>query len=321
MNALNLHLANRDCADARVKWLNAIRGLPGPVSRWAERRVWRGPMKHMRSIPPGIHVEIDSHGSWSYKKLGNRLATGIPLDQLIGRIDRPVTIVATGPSAIGYPWDAVRQGERLLVAVNGAPTFLEKMGIMPELLVVTDQNFSASGLEHFQNAQGVPLVTTCKAAAVLAADSPAELCNRAFSIIERVNGWYGVPAVSLVRLYEINAASGSPFHFPDQDLQFKVGWSDTPENGFFSACNVVFAALQVVVGLGATDIEIVGMDLSDQGRVYDEGSNPRPSGLLAQYQQYILPSFEVMHRALTGSGVKIRNLSPVCPLPAELFIL
>lgn len=324
MNALSRHLSNRRSAGlvVRSKCLKAVARLPAPVRRWAERKVWSGPFLHMRSPTPEITVEIGLDGHWIFKRNAVSQAESLPLERLVGRIDRPVSVIATGPTARNHGWESIRQGGRFVVAVNGAATFLKSLGIVPDLLVVTDPMFALSGADHFRNAPGIPLVTTWRAASTLVMEAPAELCKRPFSIIERVNAWYGVPAVSLGELYAINRDSGSPFHFPeDQKLQLKVGWSNSPQQGFFSGCNVVLAALQVVVGLGATHIEIVGMDLSDQGRIYEEGLNPQPSLLQAQYEKFIRPSFEVMHRALKGSGVNIRNVSPVCPLPQELFQL
>ncbi|MGL5017661.1 MAG: hypothetical protein ACRDBP_05980, partial [Luteolibacter sp.] len=110
------------------------------------------------------------------------------------------------------------------------------------------------------------------------------------------------------------------FHFADtQDLHYRTGWSATPELGYFSGCTVVFVALQIAARLGARDIEIVGMDLSGAGRVYDEGEKAIPNSLESHYQPVILPSFEMMAKVLSGGEVKVRNLSPVCALPRSLF--
>jgi hypothetical protein len=98
-----------------------------------------------------------------------------------------------------------------------------------------------------------------------------------------------------------------------------VGWSRRPELGFFSGCTVVFAALQIVIGLGARDIEIAGMDLQGSGHAYKEEKCAIASSLGADYERGILPAFERMHEAIRGSGVVVRNLSPVCPLPREFF--
>jgi Kdo-III transferase WaaZ len=270
----------------------------------------------MRNQPPDFSAEMAANGSWSLKSQGAPVAASVPLERLIGRIESPVSIIATGPTARDYR----QQAGRFVVAVNGAPALLAELGIRPDLLVVTDPRVPRAGSQHFQKAEGVPLVTTFNVATVLAMQAPAELTSREFSIIERINGWYGIPAVSQRRLDVLNQDAGLPFHFhPGEKLKHKVGWSDVPQLGFFSGCTVVFAALQVLVRLGAKDIEIVGMDLSGAGRAYHEGDNPQPSALVEQYQEFILPSFEVMHLALKDSGVKVRNISPVCPLPKEFF--
>lgn len=300
---------------AREKWLRAARHLPAPLFRWAERKIWSGPFRHLRGLDPEISATVHPDGRWTLEKSGMRPVQSVPLESL-GRIGIPVSIVATGPSARDHRW----QTGRGIVAVNGAPTFLAGLGIQPDLLVVTDPKFAETGRAHFKKAPGLPLVTTFKAASALAVHAPEELANRPFAIIERVNAWHGVPALSLKKLVALNEASGTPFYFTDGDQnQPKAGWSMAPALGFFSGCNVVFAALQVVVGLGAREIEIIGMDLSGHGRVYQEGSAPQPSLLEAQYEEFILPSFAVMHRALEGSDIRIRNLSPVCPLPREFF--
>ena len=322
MNALEQHLSGRD--DRRTvrvaKWLRAADSVSTPLGKWLERKLWIGPLRHMRNVGSQITFRQETDGGWSVLKGGATIAAGAPLPELVDCRDRPVSIVATGPSAREYPWDSVRNGERMIVAVNGAPTFLHGLEIQPDLLVVTDPYFAASGKAHFDYAPGVPLVTTTRAAAMLAQHSPEQLTGRRFSIIERVNAWYGVPALSLPELYAVNVSGGSPFHFPeDETLQLKVGWSDRPELGFFSGCTVVFAALQVVAGLGSKDVEIIGMDLSAQPRIYDEAGNPQPSMLQDQYDRYILPSFEMMARALAGTQIRVRNISPVCPLPRNLF--
>ena len=77
--------------------------------------------------------------------------------------------------------------------------------------------------------------------------------------------------------------------------------------------------MQLVIGLGARDIEIIGMDLGCAGHVCHEGVDVLPTSLAADYAERILPAFEVMHEALRGSGVAVRNHSPVCPLPRRLF--
>ena len=244
----------------------------------------------------------------------------MPLEELVGNIEKPVTIVASGPSAEDHDWNRLRSGERFLIAVAGASTFLKSLEIRPDLFVVSDSRLASRAIQHFENAAGIPMVTVLRGASIHAAESPAELQTRRFSLIERINSWYGLPSLPDSLLLDLNKRSGSPFRFASEEFpDDRCGWSSAPELGFFSATTVTFVALQIAVRLGAQDIEIVGMDLSSAPRVYDEGGKPLPNSLEAHLEPVILPSFQAMKQALDGSGVAVRNLSPVCPLPRELF--
>lgn len=317
MTPLEAYLEPRDLhgLDARVERIYSW--LPHPVARIIEKQITP---RHMRAIAPRVFFHRNADKGWTLRRGKAELACSDPLTDLVGRLDRPVSIVATGPSAKEYPWARIRRESRFVIAVNGAPTVLKEFGIRPDLLVVVDNRFARSGTCHFENAPGVPLVTIFRAASILATESPGLLGGRRFSLLEKINSWYALPQVTQEQIAELNRRSGAPLHFPAfPDPTYRIGWSDIPELGFFSASTVAFAALQVAVRLGATDIEIIGMDLSGAGRAYDEGPTPRPSSLQAQYLNSILPSFELMHQALAGSGVAIRNLSPTCPLPSCLF--
>ncbi len=322
MTPLERHIDGRNLRQAsrRSRVLHAISSLPPPVTRLLAKRIWPASLRHMRAIPDGCWFGLDADQRWSLHIGGDFVARSIPIRHLTGAMDRPVTIVASGPSAVDFPWDTLRNGERYIVAVNGACEFLRRLEITADLLVVTDAEFPATGHPLLRNVPDVPMVTTCAASSVLAMLSPGDLIRRKFAIIERVNAWYGVPALELGELADLNARSGSPLHLPERDpRKFKVGWSEDPGIGFFSGCTVPFAALQVVIGLGAVDIEIIGMDLGGSGRSYAEGENAPPSLLEIQYEDFILPSFEIMRHVIAGSGVRIRNHSPVCPLPPEIF--
>lgn len=322
LSALNVtpleeFLENRDPRDLSPLVERLYRFLPHSLARFVERS--QRP-RHMRSIAPGISFLKNAEGGWAVRHQTKTVAQGRSLHGLLGKIDRPVTIVATGPSAKDYDWDEVRDGGRFIIAVAGAPTLLKEKNVRPDLFVVSDSRFARYGIEHFRNAPGVPLVTVLRGASFLANESPNELVSRPFALIEQVNSWYGLPQLPYEALRGLNWESGTPFHFPDPpDSAYRIGWSDAPEQGFFSAATVTFVALQIAVRLGARDIEIVGMDLSGGSRAYDEGDNPVKNTLGPNYEPVILPSFKMMHQALKDRSISIRNLSPVCPLPVTLF--
>jgi KDO transferase-3 len=316
-------------------WLNEERGkrhplraalgrlahlLPAPLRNPALNLAWDRRYRHMRFLPPEITLDRHPDGSWTICRNDLPIARSRPISELLARIDRPASIVATGPSALDYLWASVRRSERFLIAVNGAPTMLAKLGLGADLMVVTDREFCLTGMPHFEAAKNTPLVIEFLAAAALAVEAPHLLACRPFSIIERVNLWHGVPAISSAKLIEMNQQSGLPFVFPDEaDARCRIGWSRRPDLGIFSGRTVVFGALQIAIGLGATDVEIIGMDLNGAGRAYDEGNKQRPTQLQQHYQEFILPSFQVMSRVLAGSNVSVRNISPACPLPDDIF--
>ncbi len=301
----------------RVQLHPMIESLPYFMRRYASRMLWAGGLHHMRHFDQKFTFTRGEHGLASLRHEETEIASGRPLDQLIGRIDRPVTLVATGPSALDHDWAALRDSGRMVVGVTGGATFLRERGITPDLLVLSDPDFCKTGGYHIRDAAGVPLVAEFRSAVALHTHYPDALKDRPVAFIERVNKWYGVPAMREKELHRLNEASGAPFFIQPSTRELRmIGWSHRLDQGFFPSATVAVAALQVLVAMGATEIEIVGMDLSGGSSVY---TSARPSRLSAQYDSVILPSFRAMHRALRKRGVSIRNLSPTCPLPRELF--
>lgn len=322
MTALEQHLEHRFTRQAeRCYGMMRAAGAVAPFAEdWMSKLLFRAPLKHMRFIPPRIGIEIHSAGRWTISRAGRPIAGTLPLCDLATPGGRPVALVASGPSALEYPLESLRDGSRFVVAVNGSTTLLKEHGVKPDLWVVIDDKFCASGAHHFANAEGVPLAIELVAGATWADLSPDDLKTRPVTFIERVNSWYALPKLSFDGLQQINNASGDPWLLPRQaDRKFRVGWSSRPDLGFFSGRTVTYAALQVLVRLGAKDIEIIGMDLGGTSRAYSEDENARPSYLTDHYDEFIRPSFELMSEALRGSEVRIRNLSRTCPLPRGIF--
>jgi hypothetical protein len=322
MNPLEEFLSNQNRGEfnSRAYLSRAVGGPATSLSRLASRLIWPRRLKHMRYLPPGITLRHLADGRWTMLANGTPLAESAKLSQLISPPVMPVSIVATGPSALDYPWDSVRNGQRFLIAVNGAPTMLRDLGIRPDLLVVTDREFALTGARHIAAAPNVPLAIEFLAAAALASTEQQLLTGRPFAILERVNMWYALSAIDDAVLRVLNEESGAPFVFPrEMDPACRIGWSHRPELGVFSGRTVVFGALQIAIGLGATDLEIIGMDLSGAGRAYSEGLGKRPTQLQEHYQSFILPSFRVMRHALADRKVTVTNRSRVCPLPLEIF--
>ncbi len=322
MTALATWLGNgrKDHLGWRSRLNRSVGDPSSPLSRIARRLIWPRRLKHMRYLAPNITFHTDAYRRFSLHKDGQFLAKSNLLCELLPALKMPTSIVATGPSAHDYPWHRFKSGERFLIAVNGAPTMLQGLGIVPDLLVVTDREFALTGARHLEAAINVPLAIEFLAAAALASIAPHLLIDRPFVILERVNMWHGLPSLHLRHLKQLNEKSQVPFIFPSlPESKCCIGWSHRPELGFFPGRTVVFAALQVAIGRGASDLEIIGMDLSGSGRSYSEGPTKRPTQLQEHYESFILPSFRVMQLALAGKNLVLKNHSSVCPLPPEIF--
>jgi hypothetical protein len=295
----------------------ALEKWPKFLARPLSKAVWSGGYGHLKKIDHdyGFCREGTDLVSMSWK--GKEVKRLDRLSDLIGPVDRPVSLVTLGPSAKDYDWESLKSSGRLIVAVSGGGTFLKERGITPDLLVVSDPDFSKAAGYHVANTPGVPLVIEYRAAAALHRHFPEAFEGRRIAVVERVNKWYGLPAFGRRDLDAANAASGLPFHIsPVPDKLLRAGWSEKPELGFFPSATVAIMALQVIVSAGAEDIEIIGMDLGGGNSLYADVGRSR---LAEEYDGVILPSFLEMAAVLGDRGIRIVNLSPTCPLPAEIF--
>ncbi len=302
----------------KVAMARKTAGFPKLIKKAASHLIWDGPLRHMRHFNHDYSFTRNSSGLATMRYKGDDVTIGVPVGDLLGKITRPIALATSGPSAKEYDWQNLRQSEHLVIGVTGGATFLRERGIVPDLLVVTDPDFCQPGGHHVRDATGIPLAIEFRSAVALHTHFPDALANRQVSFIERVNKWYAVPALSHAQLHMLNDQSGHPFAISDNnDKLGRIGWSDRVDLGFYPSATVAFVALQVLVALGATNIEIIGMDLGGDKSIY---ANARPSKLHENYQHVILPSFEIMRDTLKNRSVSITNLSPSCPLPKEIFL-
>jgi hypothetical protein len=308
-------------ADVRQRIRHAFRHQPAILQKWMRKALWRSSLRHMHYIPPAVVIEPAAAGTWMVRLRGKGSPPFFsrPLAELRNSIDRPATVIATGPSANEFDWASLADGHRVKWAVNGAPTMLAARNLTCDFLVITDHRFAREGAAHIELAarQGATLVFSFEAAAGFASARPELLRRVPFHVCEKVNGWYGIPMVDSPDLAAMNSASGSPFQLPDQPRS-GVGWSHDPSLGVFPGKTVTFAALQLAVWSGSRDIEVVGLDLGGTTRAYHE-DKPAISHLEAEKREFILPSFRCLAMALAGGPVTITNLSKVSPLPRDLL--
>ena len=320
MNPLHQYLMNAGRAGFpwQARLLKCAEALPRRLRKQAPCAIWAGRMRHMRGLDLDFSFERSELGLAAMRLNGEPVVRSVTVGDLVGRITRPVTLVTTGPSALAHDWETLRHSGRMIVSVNGGASFLRERGIVPDLLVVSDPDFCRTPGYHVRDAAGIPVVMDYRCAAVLYANHPDVFRERRVALIERVNQWYGVPALPQAELRRLNVAAGGPFHFGESPGKSQaVGWSDHIHSGFFPSSTVAFVALQVLVALGASEIEIVGMDLGgSRCSIY---ADAQPDRLQEKYVPIILPSFQLMSKVLARRRIRIANLSPICPLPVEIF--
>lgn len=301
----------------RVRLARIAGKFPPALGKPIVKSIWAGPWKHLKNFDHTFGFERRGTDLVLMRENGAPILDLTPLSKLIGIIDRPVTLVTLGPSAKDHDWEAVKKSGRMIVAVSGGASFLKERGITPDLLVVSDPDFGKTAGYHLTQAPGIPLILEYRVAATLHRYFPATLKGRPVTLVERVNKWFGASALNLRQLAESNCNSDNPFRISKApDPLLRIGWSDRPGLGIFPSATVAFVALQIVVAHGATEIEIIGMDLGGGQSLYADVGTSR---LEKEYHNVILPSFREMALALAGRKIRISNLSPFCPLPAEIF--
>ena len=321
-SSLQHHLADRRIG--KTKWRQGLRfrarGWPAYLQKQLRKSLWRSPFRHMHYFPLQVRVEMKSDGSWSFKLRGRGQieVCSSPLADLRNQPPGKPVIAATGPSAKEFDWSRLMDGSRPIWAMNGAPSFLADRGLKCDYLVVSDHRFAREGIEHIQIAAagGAVLLLSPEAAAGILQTGGDILQRSKFHVFEKVNDWYGLPAVNAADLAAMNRIQGEPFLLPEHPCK-GVGWSHDASFGVFAGRTVTFAALQLAVWQGAKQIDVVGLDLGGGSRCYDERI-PAVSQLEADKRDYILPAFDCLARALAGGPVSIFNHSEVSPLPRDL---
>ncbi|MFT4176375.1 MAG: hypothetical protein QM627_06930 [Luteolibacter sp.] len=307
-------------ADFRQGFRHLFRRQPERIQKWLRKLLWGSSFRHMHEVTPGAVLQPTAEGGWRL-----RLRCGDtediysrPLSLLRMADSRPVSLIATGPSALDYPWDELRNGRRAIWAVNGAPAVLASQGLKCEFLVVTDYHFAQKEAAQIRLAAewGAQLIFSYEAVAMFATICPELLKVTPFYVVEKVNRWYALPCLGTEELDALNRSWGNPFLLPNRPKP-NVGWSYDPLYGIFSAKTVTFAALQLIVWHGASDIGVIGLDLGGNSRAYVE-EHPAVSRLDRDREHFILPSFECMAKALCGTPVRIVNHSKISVLPRNL---
>ncbi|MDP0490491.1 MAG: hypothetical protein Q7Q71_05530 [Verrucomicrobiota bacterium JB023] len=290
--------------------------LPAFLAKPIHKQIWRGVWKHHRHYPQDVSVEIADSGCWQLQA-GEHRFSSIPLEEALATLQAPqILLVATGPSARSFDWAKAASSKPLILGVNGAPTLLSEHALQADALVITDRSFALTGIDHLTRAVAshALLFLEPEAAATLASRSPELLAQAKFTIIERVNRYYSLPARPWSQL-----AEEAEFFLHRERPE--IGFSLNPLAGVFPGGTVAFAALQLALSQQPDQIDLVGLDLGGRGRAYQEAPDQAPASQLEIHlSNRIAPSFSLLPQSLANQPrIRLINHSPSCPLPRSYF--
>lgn len=244
------------------------------------------------------------------------------LAELRGAQAGDLFIVASGPSANQFPLQSY--AHLPMVAVNGSIRLFAEAGIAPYFYLCDDSSFVRNRLplllEAVEMAQNLAL--SPRVVESLLEREAQVLDGRCVYRLERVN-----------RTREGHAALGDRrFAWAvrkDRDIECRfsllrqkpnrIGFSRNLEKGYFSNRTVPYVGLQLAYHLGFSRVFMIGLDLdSSAGRFYEQGSEAVPSRLDGDYEDYILPCFQLMSERIIGPHFQVYNLSAGSRLPESV---
>jgi len=239
-----------------------------------------------------------------------------------GSMNGPVLLLASGPSANNFPLG--RYSRLPVVAMNGSIVRCVEEGLAPLYYLCDDPNFVVGrpqlallGVGHSKHlAMSLDVLQ-----AIHSLDATA-LTGKSIYLLERVNRAQG-KAVLSDRAYAWSIRNDADLISNFSLLRRKpnrIGFSLNLKRGYFGSRTIPFGALQLVCHLGFRQVFVVGMDLRQNGgRFYEKGAAALPSSLDEDFEQYILPSFQLMAKKIAPkTGLQVFNLSSESRLPASV---
>lgn len=241
------------------------------------------------------------------------------LAELRGSQAGDLFIVASGPSANQFQ---LRSYAHLpMVAVNGSIRLFAEAGIAPYFYLCDDSSFVRNRLPLLLHAVELAqnLALSQRVVESLLERVPQALDGRYVYRLERVNRTHEGRVAMGDRRFAWSIRKDCDIECRFSLLRQKpnrIGFSRNLEKGYFSNRTVPYAGVQLAYHLGFSRVFMVGLDLdSSAGRFYEKGSEAVPSRLDGDYEDYILPCFQLMSERVLGPHFQVYNLSANSRLP------
>lgn len=234
-----------------------------------------------------------------------------------------VFIVASGPSVSEFPID--RYAQYPMIAMNGSICRFTEADVSPLFYICDDSSFVRNRLSLLQ--QGIAsarnLAFSPRVIEALLNQVPDALVGRTVYGFERTNRPVDGREPLGDRQFAWAARRDADFECGFSLFRQKtnrIGFSRNIGKGYFSSRTIPYTAIQLAYHLGFQQVFVVGMDLdSSKGRFYEQGCDAVRSRLDGDYEDYILPCFELMAKRVVGPAFQVYNLSLNSRLPSSVL--
>ncbi|HSC84375.1 MAG TPA: lipopolysaccharide core biosynthesis protein [Pseudomonas sp.] len=256
-------------------------------------------------------------------ELSDGLLLGQPLTALRGAYSGAVFIVASGPSTRDFPLS--RYASYPMLAMNGSICCFAPAGITPFFYLCDDSSFVRNRLPLLLQAieQAQHLALSCEVVDSLLERAPQALDGRKMYRFERINRPPAGGELMNDRQFARQARRDTELECRFSWLRQKpnrIGFSRNLDKGYFGSRTIPYAGIQLAYHLGFSRVFVVGMDLdSSLGRFYEQGGAAVKSRLDGDYQDYILPSFELLADRVLTPEFRVYNLSLQSRLPGTVL--
>jgi len=271
--------------------------------------------KHMRNV--GINLQLTpSNAGWEISWNGKLLTTTLPFPQE-DSAGKPLWIMATGPSICDLELEQL-QGHTV-IGLNGAIATCKEYSIEPTYYAITDRDFFENRMPLVAAAiqSGAHCFFSFNGLARICEYAPELLESAKISLLETVNRYYMIPQLNEFALRE--ELSKQPKLILPDGHNLKSGWSHDASIGVFTGNTIAYIACQIAESLKFQNAYILGMDLGSSAnntRSYETGNQARPTTIDKDYEDFILPAFELLSQLKLNT--KFWNISSISKLPNSI---
>ena len=269
-------------------------------------RVLRPTRRHMARRFP--HLAASRHeGCWEIRWKGRKIVTSNAWSGL-DRID-DAFVVGAGPSMNRQ--DLSRLSSKPCLLLNGAVK-LAHTGVVdhPLAVVVEDARHMHTNARAFAELPGtVPFVLSLDAIHGLVYFGGAQaLEGRPLYVLDNLEKPHGRARQLLSTCADL----------PFARVAHGVGFSTDLERGFFVCGTVMYAGIQAAYQLGARNLYLVGFDMSDLPRFYDDVTGGAWTGLEKGLAR-VVNAVDLAQQVFRGRQGTIYNCSPVSNIPRSIL--